>query len=107
MPKLRKSKVRKSKKGSKKGSKKVKKSRKIKKAKSLPWITRKSKLGGPGFLTKLVREQHRLIDKCVKEYGYKSCLGSVMALMRNTNINAKYGAKLESLKKYTMKKHKK
>jgi hypothetical protein len=68
--------------------------------KSSQWIIRPGKLGGPGFLSKSSSEQHRLLDKCVREYGYRSCLGSIMVLQRSRAINSAHGAKLNSLKNY-------
>lgn len=32
------------------------------------------------FLQRLPSEQHRILDACVEEYGYRSCLGSTMLL---------------------------
>jgi hypothetical protein len=60
-----------------------------------PWITRKGKLGGPGYLSKSSTERHRLLSKCVVKYGYRSCLGSVTVLSRNRTIKAKYESKLK------------
>ena len=72
---------------------------------SSQWITRPGKLGGPGFLSKSSSEQYRLLDKCVREYGYRSCLGSVMVLQRSRAINSSYGAKLNNLKNYLKRKY--
>jgi hypothetical protein len=65
-----------------------------------PWVTRPGKLGGKGFLTKPKREQQRLLDACVEEYGYRSCLGSITALERSTSIQSKYGKTLTRLRDY-------
>jgi hypothetical protein len=46
------------------------------------WITRKGKLGGPGYLHKPPSTRHELLSKCVHKHGYRSCLGSVMVLER-------------------------
>ncbi len=73
---------------------------KRRRSKSSQWITRPGKLGGPGFLSKPSSEQHRLLNKCVREYGYRSCLGSIMVLQRSRAINSAHGAKLNSLKNY-------
>jgi hypothetical protein len=70
-----------------------------------PWITRSGKLGGKGFLSKSSTVQHKLLDSCVKKYGYKSCLGSIMVLMKSRNIDINYGAKLTSLKNYLKRKY--
>ena len=74
-------------------------------SKSPKWITRKGKLGGKGFLSKSVSAQHRLLNKCVRGYGYRSCLGSVMVLNRNSVIRRKHGAKIDKLKRYLMNKY--
>ena len=65
-----------------------------------PWITREGKLGGKGYLSKSSSVQQRLLDRCVKEYGYRSCLGSIMVLNRSRKLKKKYGAKLDKLKNY-------
>jgi hypothetical protein len=65
-----------------------------------PWITRSGKLGGPGFLSKPSTVQYKLLDNCVKKYGYKSCLGSVIVLMRNQKIYKHYKTELMELKNY-------
>lgn len=70
-----------------------------------PWITRKGKLGGRDFLTKSIAEQHRLLDNCVRNYGYKSCLGSVQVLSRSRSIKRRHGPKINSLKHYLMSKY--
>jgi hypothetical protein len=72
---------------------------------SRKWITRKGKLGGKGFLSKSSSEQHKLLTKCVKKYGYRSCLGSVMVLSRNRDIQAVHGAKINKLKKWLKEKY--
>lgn len=73
------------------------------------WIQRKGKMGGKGFLTTFSKaKQHKTIDNCVKEHGYRSCLGSIMVLSRNKKyINKKYGPEINDLKKYIMKKYSK
>lgn len=43
-------------------------------------IEHEGKLGGPGYLEKSERTRHGLLNKCVKKWGYKSCLGSINAL---------------------------
>jgi hypothetical protein len=76
------------------------------KKKSSPWITRKGKLGGKGFLTeKTELSQKRLLTKCVNEYGYRSCLGSIMALERSSKIEKKYGKRLKELREWLKKRH--
>jgi hypothetical protein len=69
-----------------------------------PWITREGKLGGKGFLSKPRAEQERLLTKCVKGWGYRSCLGSVMVLERSGAIRAKHGRKLAGLRRYLVRK---
>jgi len=76
------------------------------------WITHKGKLGGPGYLSKSSSTRHKLLSKCVSEYGYRSCLGSVMVLTRNRSVNKKHGhvlnADIEWLKKkYSKSSHRK
>ena len=70
-----------------------------------PWITKKNKLGGKGFLKRPRHEQMSLLDKCVLDYGYKSCLGSIMVLNRNKAIRKHYGPVIDSIKKEFMAKH--
>lgn len=72
---------------------------------SSPWIHRNGKLGGKGFLSKPVSTQHSLLTKCVREYGYRSCLGSVMVLSRNRSIQRSHSAKINSLKNWLKKKY--
>ena len=79
-------------------SKRSKRSKMSKRSKQ--WITRPGKLGGPGFLTKPLEEQHALIDKCKDEYGYRSCLGSIQVLNRNRAIAKKHSAKINELANY-------
>lgn len=43
-------------------------------------ITREGKLGGPGYLDRSASARHKILDGCVKKYGYRSCLGSIQAL---------------------------
>ena len=65
---------------------------------SSDWIKRKGKLGGPGFLSKPKGEQHRLLDDAVQKFGYRSTLGSIMALERSSAIDENYGEELEGLR---------
>jgi len=65
-----------------------------------PWIRRTGKLGGKGFLSKSPTTQRKILSGCVKKYGYRSCLGSVMVLNRNRSIRSKHGSKINSLVKY-------
>lgn len=72
-----------------------------------PWIRpeRAGKLGGEGYLKKTAAERQRLLDRCVREWGYRSCLGSVMVLERSRVIKAKYGAKLRKDREYLRRKY--
>lgn len=65
------------------------KRRKLRPNKSKDWITREGKLGGPGYSDKPVRTRHALLNKAVKGYGYRSTLGSLMVLLRNSHMGAK------------------
>jgi len=56
--------------------------------KSYGWIKREGKLGGPGYTKKTVAARHRILAGVVKKYGYRSALGSIMALERSTQISA-------------------
>lgn len=69
-------------------------------AEEKPWIQREGKLGGPGYTSKSAKERHKILDKCVKQYGYRSCLGSIMVLLRDSEISSKVRKKLDSDKKY-------
>lgn len=77
------------------------------------WITRRGKLGA-GFLTKMNKAQReKALDKCVQKYGYRSCLGSIMALERartgprgsGEGVGVKYAAKLRDARDYLRKKY--
>jgi hypothetical protein len=78
-----------------------------------PWITRRGKLG-TGFLTSMsVSERHKSLDRCVREYGYRSCLGSIMALERarrgprgtGEGVGVKYAKELAESHEYLKKKY--
>ena len=51
-----------------------------------PWITREGKLGGPGYTKRTAKARHALLNKCVKGYGYRSCLGSLQVLLLNSEM---------------------
>lgn len=70
-----------------------------------PWIQREGKLGGPGYTDKTQKERRKILDRCVKEYGYRSCLGSIMVLLRSTELHKDTRKKLEKDKKYLMDKY--
>lgn len=76
-----------------------------------PWIKRKGKLG-QGFLTTMTTaERKKALDRCVKNYGYRSCLGSIMVLERartgprgeGVGVGVKYASKLKSAREYLVK----
>lgn len=78
-----------------------------------PWIQRRGKLG-EGFLTVMSKsERHKALDKCTKAYGYRSCLGSIMALERartgprgsGQGVGVKYAAKLRESREYLRQKY--
>lgn len=52
-----------------------------------PWIRREGKLGGPGYTAKPEAERHRLLARAVERFGYRSALGSLMALLRSHAIH--------------------
>jgi len=73
-----------------------------------PWITRRGKLG-EGFLTKMSKKQRQdSLDRCVSEYGYRSCLGSILVLERaktgpygkGVGVGVEYASKLKSSRDY-------
>lgn len=68
-----------------------------------PWIQREGKLGGPGYTEKPQKKRREILTKCVKQFGYRSCLGSVMVLLRNSEISKKTRKVLESDKAWLMK----
>lgn len=37
-------------------------------------------LGGPGYLDKSSSARHKILDRCVKSDGYRTCLGRIQAL---------------------------
>lgn len=51
-----------------------------------PLITREGKLGGPGYTKKPAATRQRILSKCVKKYGYRSCLGSLLVLLKNSEM---------------------
>jgi len=63
-------------------------------------ITRPGKLGGAGFLSKSKAAQEKILRGCVAEYGYRSCLGSVMILERIPDIQNRWGARLAGLRHF-------
>lgn len=73
--------------------------------KSHHWITRPGKLGGPGYLRRPAAARHKILDGCVKKYGYVSCLDSLMVLNRNREIKQLHGKEIDSDKRYLEKKY--
>lgn len=64
------------------------------------WITREGKLGGAGYMSKPAATRHALLNRCVREYGYRSCLGSLMVLNRSKAEHTKYGKIINADKNY-------
>ena len=65
-------------------------------------VTRPGKLGGSGYMSRPwegVGGRKRILDKCVKEWGFRSCLGSITVFKtwwRNKpNMMRKYGDIIE------------
>jgi hypothetical protein len=52
-------------------------------------ITRPGKLGGPGYTRRPWSERKQILEDCVVEYGYRSCLGSLQVLLNIGNMGAK------------------
>lgn len=78
-----------------------------------PWIQRRGKLG-EGFLTNMTKkEREKSLDRCVRAYGYRSCLGSIMVLERakkgprgkGKGVGVKYASKLKSARSYLKEKY--
>lgn len=70
-----------------------------------PLISKKGKLGGPGYTRKPASERHRLLDRCAKQYGYRSCLGTLQALLLSTELSPGVKNVLDEDKTWLMKKH--
>ncbi len=68
-----------------------------------PWIEREGKLGGPGYTKRKQKDRRKILRKCVKDYDYRSCLGSLMVLLRSSEIKGKTRKTIESDKKWLMK----
>lgn len=73
-----------------------------------PWIKHRGTLG-EGFLTTMSKSQReKALDHCVSEWGYRSCLGKIMALERartgprgrGKGVGVKYAGKLSSSRDY-------
>ena len=53
-----------------------------------PWIRRQGKLGGPGYASRPARERQALLRAAVAKFGYRSTLGSILALERARRISS-------------------
>lgn len=62
------------------------------------------KLGGEGFMSKPVAEQKKILRRCVRDYGYRSCLGSVM-FIHNVNEEPSIRAKAKKLKDWLVREY--
>lgn len=51
-----------------------------------PLIQKEGKLGGPGYTKKPVATRRKLLSRCVKRDGYKSCLGRLQAVLLSTEL---------------------
>jgi len=85
-------------------------------AKDKPWITRACKLNvctptgkvrkGGHFLKDMsFRQQQDRLDAVVREYGYRSALGSLMALERAAPTRGVYGMVLKKLREWLVAEH--
>ncbi len=70
-----------------------------------PLITHEGTLGGPGYTKKSQATRRRILAKCVKEFGYRSCLGKVQVLLISTAIKPATRKVLEADKKWLMGKY--
>ncbi len=61
-------------------------------------MDRKMRFDQKTFLSRTAAEQKRIVDACVAEYGYRSCLGSLMALRNAEGLPM-------SLESYLVRKH--
>jgi hypothetical protein len=67
-------------------------------------VKRPGKLGGKGFMSKPFAEQKKILRRCVREYGYRSCLGSIM-FIHNINKDPKIRAKAKKLKDWLVREY--
>ena len=70
-----------------------------------PLITHEGTLGGAGYTKKSTATRHRLLSKCVKEFGYRSCLGKVQVLLISSTLKPATRRVLEADKKWLMAKY--
>lgn len=75
-----------------------------KRAHMKPLITHEGSLGGPGYTKKAAKTRHALLTKCVKQDGYRSCLGKLQVLLMSSELKAPTRKVLESDKKWLMSK---
>ena len=73
--------------------------------KEAPWIEDTGSLGGPGYTKKPVKTRHQILNRCVKNEDYRSCLGKITVLLRNTDLKAATRKTLEADKRWLMKKY--
>lgn len=59
------------------------------------WIKRSGDLGGPGFSTRPDADRHALLRASVRRYGYRSTLGKLGAILRNTELHGRTRRTLE------------
>lgn len=67
-----------------------------------PLIQREGKLGGPGYTDRADRTRHAILNRCVEQYGYRSCLGSLQVLLRSTELKGAKRRVIEADKKWLM-----
>jgi hypothetical protein len=72
------------------------------------WIQRRGKLG-EGFLTTMsTEERHKALDRCCTDFGYRSCLDSILVLERARKgprgkcegVGVRYATKLKESREY-------
>jgi len=61
-----------------------------------PWIGREGGLGGPGYTHKSERARREILRRKVARDGYRTVLGRVMVLERNTGISSEARRRLEA-----------
>lgn len=70
-----------------------------------PLITGGTTLGGPGYTKKAEATRHRLLNECVKKFGYRSCLSKLQAVLISTAIKPVTRKVWTADKKWLMKKY--
>lgn len=70
-----------------------------------PWIEREGKLGGPGYTKRPQKKRRDILKRCVKQYGYRSCLGSLTVLLQSGEIKGKTRKTIESDEKWLVKEY--